>query len=315
MSLQPLKHIEAQNPALPRLRRKLMNRLLIWGGVSVLGGVLLLPVGLALPPVIIGWLLLDSIITLYERNQLENFHHYRQIEALTSLHRLVDIRYPLPPMRLWVISPDFAALLAGTIKQHQPKTIVEFGSGTSTIITSYCLESLGTGHLTSFEHQAEFVETTQRRLHQHDLTDYADVIHAPLDQLTIGDEDGDEGDENWQWYATDALANLTEIDLLIIDGPPKDTHRLARYPTMPVLYDQLADGALILIDDYMRKDEFTLVNRWLDEFDLEVVERIANEKGAIILKKTSVAPENEKLTNLSTVIEKPTDNQPATPTE
>ena len=35
--------------------------------------------------------------------------------ALMNLHGLIDLRYPLPPMRLWAASPDFAVLVAGII--------------------------------------------------------------------------------------------------------------------------------------------------------------------------------------------------------
>ena len=53
-----------------------------------------------------------------------------------------------------------------------------------------------------------------------------------------------------------------------------------------MLFDQLAPGAYVLVDDFMRDDEYTMVNRWLDDYNLKVVRTFANEKGAAILQKT-----------------------------
>jgi hypothetical protein len=41
-------------------------------------------------------------------------------------------RFPLPSMRNpghWTATPDFARILAQLIHQHQPKIVVELGSG------------------------------------------------------------------------------------------------------------------------------------------------------------------------------------------
>jgi hypothetical protein len=57
-----------------------------------------------------------------------------QLEALTSLYRIIDGRESFPPMRSWAASPDIMLLLVRHIERNPVRTIVECGSGTSTII-------------------------------------------------------------------------------------------------------------------------------------------------------------------------------------
>lgn len=279
MGLEPLRHIEEQDPSFPVFRQRHVMLWLVWAGVTFLavlvGGV----AGLIVAPLAMGWVLLQVMMNVYHRRQVEDFQHYRQLEALMALYALIRIRYPLPPMRLWAISPDFATLIVGTIRRHKPKQIVELGSGTSTVICAYALDSAEVdGRIRSIEHQSEFVDASRRLLAVHGFSDIADVKYAPLQALSLDDVD-------YQWYATSALDDLQDIDVLIIDGPPQIGEMDVRYPAMAVLFDKLQDDALILVDDYMRPSESRMVDRWLEEFDLELVERIANEKGAAILRK------------------------------
>jgi predicted O-methyltransferase YrrM len=182
-------------------------------------------------------------------------------------------------MRLWAASPDFVNIAVALIREHRPQLVVEIGSGVSTLVSAYALRANGSGKLISLEHEATFTEVTARNLHSHQLDSIASVRHAPLQNLTIGQVDH-------PWYTTDALPDLPDqIDLLVVDGPPSGTAAMARYPALPVLYDRLKVGAYVLVDDFMRDDEYAMVNRWLDDYDLTVIRAYANEKGAVILRK------------------------------
>lgn len=225
----------------------------------------------------LGLILLGTILHLYHRTQVESFQHYRQIEALMALYALIHPRQPLPPMRLWAASPDFALLVAQTILHTRPKRILELGSGSSTLISAYCLEQIGSGKITSIDHEIEFASKTSDTLRNHALDEFVTIVHAPLTPLELDRE-------NWRWYTVDALHGISEIDLLIVDGPPEAVGSLARYPALSVLFDRLAQNAVILVDDAYRADERQMVMRWLAEFDIHLDSTIANEKGAIILR-------------------------------
>jgi predicted O-methyltransferase YrrM len=182
-------------------------------------------------------------------------------------------------MRLWAASPDFVILAVSLIREYKPGLVLEIGSGVSTIISGYALNEIGDGQLISLEHEAHFAEVTAGNVASHNLSHIATVLHAPLKLLN-------HHANSQLWYDTAALDHLPEpIDLLVVDGPPSGTAPMARYPALPVLYDRLKPGAYILVDDFMRDDEYTMVNRWLDEFDLTIVRTYANEKGAVILRK------------------------------
>lgn len=273
--------IEAYEPRYLRFRRRALVAGTAWSVVTVALALSLEVVGLALA--LAGWGLLGvaGLLWAFHRLQIEQVHHYRQVEALFSLHALVTIAQPLPPMRLWAASPDFLLLAVGLIRREQPRFVLELGSGVSTLVCAYALRQ-GGGRMLSLDHEAAFGQATTENLRDHGLNAVAEVAHAPLTRVTV-----DAGD--WQWYDPAAISALPLIDLLIVDGPPEATQPLARYPALPLLFDRLSAGARVLVDDFARHDEAEMVSRWIVEYGL-AVERVAGvEKGAIILRKTDDA--------------------------
>ena len=242
-------------------------------------------VGLAITLFALGYVLINTLMNIYQRQQVENYQHYRQIEALLSLQTTLKMRYALPPLRLWSISPDFGLLLAEQVRQQRPTHIVELGSGASTLVLAYALEAVGSGRLISIEHNEEFVERTRRDLDRHGLAQWVTVVHAPLTDVT-------DDEATYRWYDIPDDMDLDGIDMLIVDGPPVEGQKMVRYPALPMLFEHLAEGALVIVDDYLRADEHRAVNRWLEEFDVETVETLANEKGAAILRKTAPVVED-----------------------
>lgn len=289
MALPPLRQLETQNPDYQRFRQQTLNQWLLIGGLAGLSMLLMGIVGLAVTLFALGYMLINTMMNIYQRLQVENYQHYRQIEALMSLNATLDLRYALPPLRLWSISPDFGLLLAEQVKRQQPNRVLELGSGASTLVVAYALQALGQGKLISVEHNEEFVQRTRRELDKHGLSDWVTLIHAPLTDVT-------DDESTYRWYDIPDELDLDGIDMLIVDGPPVEGQKLVRYPALPMLFEHLAEDALVVVDDYLRPDEHRAVNRWLDEFDLETVETIANEKGAAILRRT--APVVEEATVL-----------------
>ena len=77
----------------------------------------------------------------------------------------------------------------------------------------------------------------------------------------------------------------SEIDFLIIDGPPSKGSHYARYPAIPLLFDKLSKDAIIILDDSKRKMEQEIVEKWKKEFDCFNFEYLDNDKGLYILRK------------------------------
>lgn len=205
---------------------------------------------------------------------------YEQVEALLALYAQFEFRAMLPPMRKWAISPDFARILVQQIRVLQPALTVELGGGVSTLITAYALEQHRCGRVVAFDHALEYAERTRQQLTRHSLDHLAELRHAPLTAVDLPQHTG-------LWYDPAAFADLHNINLLIVDGPPQFNNPTpqARYPALPLLIERLAPGARILLDDAARPDEKTSAARWQTEFGLTRLAEFDTEKGAILLEK------------------------------
>lgn len=203
---------------------------------------------------------------------------YRQVEALFGLYHLLELDQKVPPMRGFAASPDFLLETISQILDRRPRSVLECGSGVSTLLVAYALQRNGTGHLHSLEHDADYAHSTRELLSLHKLAGWATVVHAPLQPIELAAQ-------SWWWYAPDALASLETIDLVVVDGPPTATQPFARYPLLPVVHDKLAGDAVVLVDDYDREDDRAVVARWLEEFDGFTCLQHNHEKGTAVLTR------------------------------
>jgi predicted O-methyltransferase YrrM len=136
---------------------------------------------------------------------------------------------------------------------HGARTsVVECGSGVSTVVLARLLRERGAGTLTALEHDAHWAEMVRDLLRREDLDGVARVVDAPL-----------EGDP--PWYAEAALRELPAVvDLLVVDGPPANAagQGTRRAPALPRLAHRLADGATVVLDDIARAGEREVLDGW-----------------------------------------------------
>jgi predicted O-methyltransferase YrrM len=219
---------------------------------------------------------------LKNMGEVQKFHdinEFRQSAAFLQLHAFLSPSVPLPPMRSWAISPDFALLLVRLISERKPRRIVEFGGGTSTLVCAYCIRQLGVGEILSVDHDAYFADQTRRELQRHGLSRWVDVRLAPLEAATYLDDKG----ERIEWYADEVVSALPgDIDLVVIDGPPAEQKPFARYPALPAIADRLTQGGLLILDDADRPGEQAVIDRWRQEFAYIDYAHEPTEKGACI---------------------------------
>lgn len=205
-----------------------------------------------------------------------------QIQSMVEITSMLPLRTPLPPLGGWAISHDFASSQVSILLDRKPALVVELGSGSSTILSSYCLEKNGNGgSVIALDHEAKFAAATRTALDRHGFTDIATVIHAPLKECDVRGR-------KHLWYDLSALRSIRRpIDVLIIDGPPQSTQKEARYPALPLLRDLLAPDAIILLDDADRPDERKAVSDWLAECPGFELDRLPHLKGTVILRRTA----------------------------
>jgi predicted O-methyltransferase YrrM len=202
----------------------------------------------------------------------------REVQAAASFSAM-DAPYPLP-LGGWALDHEAAAILAREVATGRPETIVELGSGASTLVIGLQLRRTGRGHLYSLEHDPEYAERTRRHVRALDLGAFVSVLDAPLVPHALGSD-------TYSWYEVpDAVAALDRVDLLLVDGPPQATDRYGtpRYPALPVLGAKLAPGSVAIVDDAGRDAEKRMLERWRSERPDLGLEIIPTRHGLAVLR-------------------------------
>lgn len=200
---------------------------------------------------------------------------FGQVATWLSLRDRLGLRQGLPYNHNWSAAPDFLQLIVDHTLNRRPETIVECGSGLSTLMLARCCQLNGQGRIYSLENGAEFAAGARAEIARYQLTSHAEVIDAALAQYTLSGRD-------YQWYG---LAGLPEhgIDMLVIDGPPGFIQRHARYPALPLLRERLARTCWVFLDDAARPDEREIVAWWTAMFPEAQMRFVNNERGCAIL--------------------------------
>jgi len=208
-------------------------------------------------------------------------NHFLQLESLLFIYNSLPNLKFLPATRGWAGSPDFLAKIVELILKEKPLFVLEAGSGVSSIIIGLALKLNNYGESFSLEQDPTFLESTRNNIEINQLEDVSMLFSCPLVEYEIENE-------TWKWYQTDKLNITDKIDLLIIDGPPRTTQNLARYPAIPILFQLFSDKFTVLLDDANRPDEIIIIEKWIEFLKMKGckinVEHYLNfEKGMVIL--------------------------------
>lgn len=181
----------------------------------------------------------------------------RDVSALLSLYATVPATGPLPAPGGWAATPEtLLSLVHEVMTAPGHPLVVECGSGTSTVWTALALRARGGGKVIALEHESGYAEITRRQLARLDLSEFAEVRDAPLEEVTTAAG-------TTLWYAADALSDLADVTLVFVDGPPGSLGPNARFPALPLLASRLAPGAVVVLDDIDREDEQEIERKWL----------------------------------------------------
>lgn len=183
-----------------------------------------------------------------------------QTREIRSWLHLVDQRANSRylPLSAYSIGADALVDVLNVIQRTNATHVVEFGAGLSSVEIGTALKRRGEGRLVSVEHDGAWVAVVRERIEEAGLSDVVSVVHAPLAPLEL------EG-ESFTWYdvrAVTAAVGDRPIDLMLVDGPPRRTCRLARYPALPLLLGRLSPSATVLLDDAERPEEREVLARW-----------------------------------------------------
>jgi hypothetical protein len=221
-----------------------------------------------------------------------------QLEAHANLQRYLSEGQLMPELHGWPVSPDFAIMLVDMVESNDYDLVIEFGSGTSTLLMAIALARAAKRRHRSppavqvaFEHLEVFHQQTRSRLEQAGFADAVQLELARLQPWTSAQGTA------YTFYACQeplevivhATPGPTARALVVVDGPPAATGKHARYPALPIVLASLQGVAMdILLDDHDRPEEQEVSKMWLA--DLEAAGRRASvsapalEKGACLIR-------------------------------
>ena len=197
------------------------------------------------------------------------WEHYRQSEYYAQLLRLLDLSAPIPSTRSWAASPDVLLTLLELSQTSKPARILDLGSGMSTLVLA---KSAPQATIISIDNSAEFAGKTKKLLETHGVTN-VDLRVAPLTPHSSGVD----------WYDTSQLRDISNIDLLFIDGPPGSKNPKARHPVIAECLSKLSPRAIIVIDDAGRDGEKDLAHLLATALPGHTLEFLSHEKGTAVL--------------------------------
>ncbi len=207
---------------------------------------------------------------------------YDQIAGLIQIQSALAANPILKPLRGWALSPDAIAWILSDLQEREAPTVIEFGSGQSTVIFAVCLKNKGSGRLISFEHDPIYAAGIQKQLEACGVGARVDIQILPLiEHESVGSL------PRCQSYALPNLRDLV-VDLALVDGPPYWCGSSARYHPLRWVVDRLSENGAAYLDDTRRPWERSAVNQLSALLPDLVIENLRAEKGLTKCTRKSV---------------------------
>jgi hypothetical protein len=197
----------------------------------------------------------------------------KQLEAYVNLQGYLSKAAVVPEVHGWPVSPDLALLLIQMLEATDYDLVIEFGSGSSTLVMAAALartaarrEGRPRAMQIAFEHLERYYTETARILSAAGYLEAVELLLAPLTAYAAPTGSA------FQYYSCrDALSAVAETIgppsklkiFVLVDGPPAATGPMARYPAIGHILDRFSGAEIdLILDDYNREDERQVVAQW-----------------------------------------------------
>jgi predicted O-methyltransferase YrrM len=158
------------------------------------------------------------------------------------------------------IMPETLKLLQHLVDSLDVRSVLELGSGVSTLLLANDFRHRGAGRVLSYDDDARWAEQTAARLAREKLDGFAEVRVAPLAEIEAGGRRA-------RWYDLASLDKAERFDLVIVDGPPAwQGDAMARLPALYELRHRLSDKGVLVLDDAGRPGEQAIAQQWQRDF-------------------------------------------------
>ena len=209
----------------------------------------------------------------------------RQLESFISLQNYLDNGTHALSFHGWPISPDIALFLVQKIEENSYDLIIEFGSGTSTVILAKVIKNKQQKNLKliTFEHKQKYYDQTLKSLKIDGLENFVDLMLTPLVEYKYKDEEFIYYSCKEKFESIKPTKRQMKI-LVLVDGPPGVTCPLARFPALPHLLSVFSNQQIhLILDDYNRAEEKEIAKKWEELLEeksiLFQLESVPSEKG------------------------------------
>ena len=197
-----------------------------------------------------------------------------QIEETRALVALQEPRFSPPlPWTGWSVPPRGLLEILKTVQEFDAPTIVDCGSGVSTLHLARAVRDIGKGRVVALEQDAAWAAYVRRLLERNDLQSWASVVVAPVAEVSLGNRS-----TRWYALAKDALPADARVDVLVVDGPTGQDGVLSRYGALPYFWNRLSDRAAVFLDDTMRAEEQEICRLWREAYPV-VETSVGSEHG------------------------------------
>jgi hypothetical protein len=161
-------------------------------------------------------------------------------------------------------------LMLNDIIINNRKSIVEFGSGISTIIFARLFSKNNiSGKIFSVDEDSDWIEILNKILKEEKLERFVEFVNAPLvlNKKT-------KSLNKLRWYDENILEKKLRgrsFDLILVDGPCayKKNIMLSRYPALPFIYKNLDSRFSVFLDDVNRRGEEKILDLWGREYKIK----------------------------------------------
>jgi hypothetical protein len=205
---------------------------------------------------------LKSYLKELKRNQLAIRNGQQQLWSSEKLQSLFG-HETFIPQTSWSLQPEAILHLLNIISIKKPKSIIEFGSGVTTLYIAKLLQIEGNkAAFVSIESDLEWHETIRLKLVENKLDKIVRQIHAPIEMI----DKQFSFKEQATWYSTSSIENkigdIDHFDMIIVDGPIGGSTPYARYSAMPFLKNKTSKKSIWFLDDTNRSHEGEIINNW-----------------------------------------------------
>jgi len=188
---------------------------------------------------------------------------------ISSLDLLPNLGLEYIPWTDASIDPASIRAILNEMIIHEKYRVIEFGSGISTLYISKIMENAEEGHITSIEHDENWLRVVNKYLDKMEISNNT----YSLERVNLTKYDGRK--DVYEWYNVDRIDKLTKdegYELVLVDGPvgskSEDMYNMERYPALPNIIENLSNDFVVFLDDTRRPGEKHIERDWCEKYKL-----------------------------------------------